>query len=110
MATQARLPGTEAAPAAQENMGAPIVRIDGRRKVTGQARYAADVPLANLAYAVCVTSAIAKGRITAIDQTATRAVPGVLDVLTYESKLTLEPDTIMAEGGFSQTSIMPLRG
>ncbi|MDB5366869.1 MAG: xanthine dehydrogenase, partial [Rhodospirillales bacterium] len=42
--------------------------------------------------------------------TATRAVPGVLDVLTYESKLTLEPDTIMAEGGFSQTSIMPLRG
>jgi xanthine dehydrogenase YagR molybdenum-binding subunit len=106
----APLPGTEAAPVPKENMGAPAVRIDGRRKVTGQARYPADVPLANLAYAFAVTSPIARGRVTAIDDKAARAVPGVLDVLTHESGLNLHPDKIMAEGGWSQTSIMPLTG
>ncbi len=72
-----------AAPAPRENQGQPLPRVDGRLKVTGEARYAADFPLSNLAYAVLVTSDIARGRVTAIHLEAARAVPGVLDIVSY---------------------------
>ena len=52
-----------AAPHPKENMGAPAPRYDARLKVTGEARYPADIPVANPAYAVLVTSTIAKGSI-----------------------------------------------
>jgi xanthine dehydrogenase YagR molybdenum-binding subunit len=58
-----------AAPEPKENMGKPEPRIDGRLKVTGEARYGSDFPVANPAYAFLVTSAIAKGRITAMNLT-----------------------------------------
>jgi xanthine dehydrogenase YagR molybdenum-binding subunit len=74
-----------AAPAPKANMGAPAVRYDARLKVTGAARYPSDTPLANPAYAVLVTSAIAKGRIEQLDLDAARAVPGVLDILTQDN-------------------------
>jgi xanthine dehydrogenase YagR molybdenum-binding subunit len=48
-------------PEARNNMGEPAARIDAHLKVTGQPKYAADFALANLAYAVLVTSAIARG-------------------------------------------------
>jgi xanthine dehydrogenase YagR molybdenum-binding subunit len=63
----------------------PEKRVDGAAKVTGAARYAADEPVANTAYAVAVTSSIAKGRITGFRLDAARAVPGVLDILTHEN-------------------------
>ncbi|HTU67048.1 MAG TPA: xanthine dehydrogenase family protein molybdopterin-binding subunit [Steroidobacteraceae bacterium] len=63
----------------------PEKRVDGAAKVTGAARYAADEPVANPAYAYAVTSAIAKGRIGAFRLEAAKAVPGVLDILTYEN-------------------------
>lgn len=44
-------------------LGREIDRVDGRSKVTGAARYAADYPVADVAYAYVVTSTIAKGRI-----------------------------------------------
>src|SRR5207302_1760536 len=44
-----------------------IDRVDGRLKITGAARYAADFPLENMAYAVAVQSTIAKGRVRRID-------------------------------------------
>ncbi len=74
-----------AAPTPKENMGDPVPRYDARLKVTGEARYPADTPLTNPAYAVLVTSAIAKGKITKLDIDAARAVPGVLDILTHEN-------------------------
>ena len=52
-----------AAPEPKDNMGQPVPRYDAVAKVTGRARYAADVPLANPAYAYLVTSAIAKGQV-----------------------------------------------
>jgi xanthine dehydrogenase YagR molybdenum-binding subunit len=73
-----------AAPQPKENMGAPAPRYDARLKVTGQARYPADTPLANPAYAVLVTSAIAKGSLTSLELHDARAVPGVLEILTAE--------------------------
>ena len=56
-----------AAPEPQANMGQPEPRVDARQKVTGEARYASDFPLANPAYAVLVTGAIAKGRLLGLD-------------------------------------------
>jgi xanthine dehydrogenase YagR molybdenum-binding subunit len=72
-----------AAPEPKENMGKPEPRIDGRLKVTGEARYGSDFPVANPAYAFLVTSAIAKGRITAMNLTEAKAVPGVLEIFYY---------------------------
>ena len=72
-----------AAPEPKENMGKPEPRIDGRLKVTGEARYGSDFRVANPAYAFLVTSAIAKGRITAMNLTEAKAVPGVLEIFYH---------------------------
>ncbi|AGB47739.1 aerobic-type carbon monoxide dehydrogenase, large subunit CoxL/CutL-like protein [Mesorhizobium australicum WSM2073] len=72
-----------AAPQPKENMGAPLPRIDGRLKVTGQASYPADLAAANVAYGVLATSSIARGTVTALHLDNARAVPGVLDIVTY---------------------------
>jgi xanthine dehydrogenase YagR molybdenum-binding subunit len=80
-----------AAPAPQANMGEPVRRYDARLKVTGEARYPADVPVGNPAYAVLVTSAIARGRIERLELDEARAVPGVLDILTSENTGELKP-------------------
>lgn len=72
-----------AAPQPRENQGQPAPRIDGRLKVTGEATYAADIPLNNMAYAVLVTSSIARGALSALDLRRAKGVPGVLDILSY---------------------------
>ena len=61
-------------------------RVDGPAKVTGAAKYAADVNVPGLAYGVVVSSAIAKGRITRIDASRALAVPGVIQVFTHENR------------------------
>ena len=63
-------------------LGAPIDRVDGRLKVTGGARYAAELPVANPAHAVIVTSTVARGRVLSMDTSAAMKVKGVLTVLT----------------------------
>lgn len=70
-------------------VGAPVVRVDGRRKVTGAARYAADNPVPNLAYAALVCSTIPLGSVARIDSTAALKHPGVLRVLTDFTGVTL---------------------
>jgi xanthine dehydrogenase YagR molybdenum-binding subunit len=80
-----------AAPDPKENMGAPAPRYDARLKVTGEARYPADVAVANPAYAFLVTSKIAKGRIERIDIDEARALPGILEILTHENTGELKP-------------------
>ncbi|QJW89613.1 xanthine dehydrogenase family protein molybdopterin-binding subunit [Spirosoma taeanense] len=67
-------------------IGKPITRVDGYDKVTGKARYAAEFHIANLTYGVVVSSAIAKGKITAIDTTDALALEGVLQVFTHENR------------------------
>ena len=68
-------------------VGKPTDRIDGPLKATGTAPYAYerhDVA-ANQAYGYVLGSAIAKGRITAMDLSDARAAPGVLAVVTAEN-------------------------
>lgn len=71
--------------AAPGAIGRATPRIDGVAKVTGAARYGADHALPRTAYAFLATSAVARGRITAIDGSVARARPGVLLVLTHEN-------------------------
>ncbi|TPI28937.1 xanthine dehydrogenase family protein molybdopterin-binding subunit [Mesorhizobium sp. B3-2-1] len=73
----------QAAPAPKENQGEPVVRIDGRLKVTGQASYPADIATANVAYGALATSSIARGKVSKLHTDDARAVPGVLDIVTY---------------------------
>ena len=58
-------------------------RVDGADKVNGKAKYAAEHSLPNMAYAVFVTSTIAKGSIKNLDSSKALAMPGVLDVIYY---------------------------
>src|SRR5690242_18570790 len=95
-----------AAPAPKANMGEPAPRLDARLKVTGEARYPADVALDHPAHAVLVTSSIAKGRITGLSLDAARAVPGVLDILTHENTGELKQLKFQQAG--SATSIQSL--
>ena len=67
------------------SVGTPINRVDGRLKVTGGARYAAEFAVPNVAYAVMVTSTIASGRVRTMDATEAARAPGVLAVLTPEN-------------------------
>src|SRR5438874_2190629 len=66
-------------------IGDPINRLDGRLKVTGAARYSAEMPMEHVAYGAIVASTIARGRVTAFDTAAASALPGVLAVLTADN-------------------------
>src|SRR5947209_18070782 len=63
-------------------IGRSIPRIDGRPKVTGQARFAADYPVRGLLHARPVLAMPTHARIERIDVAAALAVPGVVAVLT----------------------------
>jgi xanthine dehydrogenase YagR molybdenum-binding subunit len=65
------------------SVGTPLPRVDGRAKVTGAARYAAEFNQPNQAHAVIVTSTVGRGRITAIDARDAAQLPGVLAVLSH---------------------------
>lgn len=73
------VPGTGHVPT-----GTGTPRIDGRAKVTGQARYAAEwFPEGELVYGVAVSSTIAKGRIVGFNLQSAEGVPGVLRIITH---------------------------
>ncbi len=60
-------------------------RVDGADKVTGKAKYTAEHSLPNMAYAVFVTSTIAKGSIKSLDISKALTMPGVIDIIYYEN-------------------------
>jgi xanthine dehydrogenase YagR molybdenum-binding subunit len=67
-------------------IGTATSRVDGRAKVTGAAKYAAEFNTPGLAYASVVSSTIPKGRIARIDASEALAVEGVIDVLTHQNR------------------------
>jgi xanthine dehydrogenase YagR molybdenum-binding subunit len=66
-------------------LGKGVDRADAQLKVTGKAHYAAEIPVANPAYAVIVTSWSTKGKVEALDVDAAERLPGVLKVLTHRN-------------------------
>lgn len=93
-----------------QSIGKPVNRVDGRLKVTGGARYSAEIPLQGLVHAVFVTSTIAKGRIEQIDTRAAEQSPGVLSVLTHLNMPKLAKQLVA--GGRQQPgmSFAPMQG
>ena len=73
-------------PNSEPHFGAPRSRVDGRLKVTGAAKYAAEFAAPDLAYGYVVSGAIAKGRIASIDTSGAEAVPGVVRIFTHENR------------------------
>jgi CO/xanthine dehydrogenase Mo-binding subunit len=97
----ARVPG---------GIGASITRVDGPLKVTGAARYASDMDVPNPAYAYLHTSAIALGRITDIDDRAARALPGLIEIMTWKNSAgQFKAIKIFSSGGLGSSSIAPLQ-
>ena len=80
------VPATEPAPwgadAELSIVGARIPRVDARDKVTGRARYTADLQRPGMLHAAFVRAEVARGTVTAIDAAAALQLPGVVGVLT----------------------------
>ncbi|MCA2216575.1 xanthine dehydrogenase family protein molybdopterin-binding subunit [Jidongwangia harbinensis] len=64
-------------------VGRDVARVEGRAKVTGAARYAADQPVAGVLRGFLVLSTVARGEVTRIDTGEARGGPGVVAVYTH---------------------------
>src|SRR5439155_17889856 len=64
-------------------LGRPVNRVDGRAKVTGAARYAAEFDVPGLTHAALVLSTVPGGRIARIDTSAAEHAAGVRAVITH---------------------------
>ncbi|MEU9518837.1 xanthine dehydrogenase family protein molybdopterin-binding subunit [Streptomyces sp. NPDC048224] len=75
-------------------VGTAHTRVEGRDKVTGAARYAGEIPFADLAHGWLVLSTVARGRIRAIDTEPVLAMPGVLTVLHHGNAPRVDTDYV----------------
>lgn len=93
-------------------VGSPVDRIDGPEKVTGTAQYAADAPVANALHAVLVQSTISRGRIRTVDEDDARAIPGVVEILTYRNAPRVEPTgfNFAIPTTYVEAGLQPLQG
>lgn len=66
-------------------VGSARTRVEGRDKVTGAARYAGEIPFAELAHGWLVLSTVPRGRIRSVEDAPVRGMPGVLAVLHHEN-------------------------
>ena len=69
-----------------DQIGKLTNRVDGRLKVTGEAKYAGEFNVPNLTYGVVLNSAIAKGKIKRIDTSKALELDGVLEVFTHKNR------------------------
>ncbi|MFE7750554.1 xanthine dehydrogenase family protein molybdopterin-binding subunit [Streptomyces sp. NPDC057428] len=90
-------------------LGAPVVRREGRDKITGTARYAAEHTRLGLLHGWIVPAAVPSGRVTAIRTADALTLPGVHTVLTHDNapKLNEPDDPILA---VLQNDRVPHRG
>ena len=73
----------EASTGAPDAFGPPRTRVEGRSKVTGQARYETDTDLPGMAHAALVRAAT-RGRLAGLDLGEARTMPGVIEILTHD--------------------------
>src|SRR5438477_4628001 len=72
-------------------IGQPLTRVDGKLKVTGAAKFAAESARPKLAYAALIQSTIANGSVSRIGLAAAQAAPGVIGILTRENAPRFKP-------------------
>lgn len=66
-------------------IGKPQNRVDGKAKVTGEAKYAAEHNVPDIVHGVVVSSAIARGKIKDLDESEALKIPGVLKVFSHKN-------------------------
>lgn len=103
----ALLPGAKPKPLHGKHglIGEPISRLDGMLKVTGQARFVAEVPMDGLLYGALVHSTIPRGRIAMVDTTAAEAAPGIILVMTHRNAPRLNRPKAFLEGGATGSNL-----
>jgi xanthine dehydrogenase YagR molybdenum-binding subunit len=84
-------------------VGQSIDRSDGTLKVRGQATYAGEFSLPNLAYAVLVQTTISAGNVIVVDTEIARDMAGVIDIITSENA-----DKLQVRAGGQHTVPFPL--
>jgi xanthine dehydrogenase YagR molybdenum-binding subunit len=94
-------------------IGQPVDRVDGKLKVAGQAQFAAEFSLKDLAYGVTVQSTIALGKIRRMDTSKAKAAPGVLAVLNWQNaprfKKLSEKESAAQNIKFGEKYLLPLQ-
>jgi xanthine dehydrogenase YagR molybdenum-binding subunit len=73
-------------------IGSATSRVDGRAKVTGEARYAGEFNVPGLVHGYVVESTIPKGRVVRIDTSGALEVDGVIDVITHRNRPPMADD------------------
>ncbi|MBX2803666.1 MAG: molybdopterin-dependent oxidoreductase [Myxococcales bacterium] len=68
-----------------EYMGRSMPREDLAPKLTGQTQYGIDIRLPGMVYACPVASPVNGGRVDSVDDRVARSMPGVLDVLVFDT-------------------------
>lgn len=89
-------------------VGKPTSRYEARLKVTGRAAFPSDIPVKDPLWAFAVTSHIARGRITRIDDSKARAIPGVVEIYSYANPPKLSQPKGLAQGGYAMSTLQPL--
>ncbi|TPQ16747.1 xanthine dehydrogenase family protein molybdopterin-binding subunit [Streptomyces sporangiiformans] len=76
------------------SVGTAHTRVEGRDKVTGAARYAAEIPFDELAHGWLVVSTIARGRIRSLETAPVLEMTGVLTVLHHHNAPRVDSDYV----------------
>jgi xanthine dehydrogenase YagR molybdenum-binding subunit len=75
-------------------VGQRVPRMDAIEKVTGDARYTADIQLAGMLHVALLRAPIARGRVTSLDLSLALALPGVRGGLTIDDVPDIKVDGV----------------
>ncbi|MDI2127668.1 xanthine dehydrogenase family protein molybdopterin-binding subunit [Yinghuangia seranimata] len=92
-----------------EILGRGRARVEGPAKVTGAAKYAADLHPSGLAYGYLVLATVGRGTVTAVDAEAALASPGVLAVYSPFNPLKLYGGIVHSDQSFLGQNWLPLQ-
>ncbi len=90
-------------------VGQAHARVDGPAKVSGTARFAAEMLYDNLAHGALVYSSIARGKISTIDTAQAEQASGVLLVMTHLNAPRMKAPPTMDEQGAAASSLPVLQ-
>ena len=76
--------------------GDPVLRYEAGLKVTGQAMFPAEAPMAGLLHAVLVTTPIGCGEVVDLEASQARLAPGFADLVSYSEAEALKPSGVTA--------------
>ncbi|RZB19967.1 xanthine dehydrogenase family protein molybdopterin-binding subunit [Streptomyces sp. F001] len=76
------------------SVGTAHSRVEGVDKVTGAARYAGEIPFAELAHGWLALSTVARGRIRSVEADGVLGMPGVLAVLYHGNAPRVDTDHV----------------